>query len=1129
MTALSKKSDLEQINDLFQQSKIEERNYNWDKEIEILKNIEKISLDKNLKEIDAKINYKMGEIYHIAADFQNTKEQVLNRFQLSMESFQKAYDLFKDLEDEEKINATLGFINYLKYVIKSEKGNELILLESAENYFNKAKQMNQDKGNIIDALKMQIFEYRVTFFISAEKIIRIDETTNLKDLVSKTENLMKKTWEELYKHIDLPEMYIYYFLITNICKPQIFGFFITADIFNASLSHYCINELHRLKELIEKLKNSNKLLSILCTGLISQMQNGIGWSFEDQFEQKKYFKRAKKWIKNMENLLSKTNLNCQLINALFYYFTFYNEWSLFSVGLFTEDLKSILENLKNAVNLIPLYLTKISSLPSILYAAGMLIVSALETSLPLNQRIDFAEEALDIIGISKNLMSEEDLSNYKFFKLEIEGCVCEGNAILGILVENKEERAKHLQIASKIFENITDYPKQIDNTPIYINYLRMISYTGRLLARTSSKEPKKVGYYQKAINLLLKRNKMTHHLQRIESLYAEGRTYFELGILTKDKNILKKSYLSYMNTIEYCKNKGFFNLIGTAYVNLAQLDDRLGNYLSAADNYQKAIDSFNQAVLNLTYTRLSKKIEKLKDYTQAWNIIEIAKSYHIKEDHHEAQLHYQQASNILENLREYRYEAPFYSAWAVLEQAEELSKNNKHQESATTYVNSKNKFGTAVETFNSYLSKRTISEREKDRISKLIKVATIRERYCDARYQIEIARLESKKGNHLTAAELYNKSSSLFENLCHTFRIEREKDELTAVYYLCRAWEHMEQADEKQKASLYGIASELFKKASDMFPESRMQKLSLGNALYCSALQCGSLFDKTTELEDKLKFYKKIKMHLRESSKNYQLGGFEQDAQWALATSTFFDGMWHLIQADNEIDATKKDQFLGMATNYLINASNIFDEANYEQKKENVLKYLDMIKNEREILTSALNVIEKPAISASSIGIVAPSCPIEISSQVSLGEMQQYDLQTESELNWHKRIHHIYFYTADGGCIYDQSFKAEEEVSASLVAGGLTGVDALIQEVTQTETKIQIIEKEDMTVLLEHGKYVSAALVTEENLFTLRNKMKQVVQEIEDFFKEELEYFQGNITPFRKIRKFIQKIFEVYK
>ena len=77
-------------------------------------------------------------------------------------------------------------------------------------------------------------------------------------------------------------------------------------------------------------------------------------------------------------------------------------------------------------------------------------------------------------------------------------------------------------------------------------------------------------------------------------------------------------------------------------------------------------------------------------------------------------------------------------------------------------------------------------------------------------------------------------------------------------------------------------------------------------------------------------------MYLRESSKNYKLGGFKQDAQWALATSAFFDGVWHLILADNELDFSKKSEYLNVATNYLNNALKIFDEAGYQQKKEEI-------------------------------------------------------------------------------------------------------------------------------------------------------------------------------------------------
>jgi len=41
-------------------------------------------------------------------------------------------------------------------------------------------------------------------------------------------------------------------------------------------------------------------------------------------------------------------------------------------------------------------------------------------------------------------------------------------------------------------------------------------------------------------------------------------------------------------------------------------------------------------------------------------------------------------------------------------------------------------------------------------------------------------------------------------------------------------------------------------------------------------------------------------------------------------------------------------------------------------------------------------------------------------------KIEQRVKQTESEMNWRKRIHHIYFYTSDGGCIYDHSFKLSD-------------------------------------------------------------------------------------------------------
>ena len=71
-----------------------------------------------------------------------------------------------------------------------------------------------------------------------------------------------------------------------------------------------------------------------------------------------------------------------------------------------------------------------------------------------------------------------------------------------------------------------------------------------------------------------------------------------------------------------------------------------------------------------------------------------------------------------------------------------------------------------------------------------------------------------------------------------------------------------------------------------------------------------------------------------------------------------------------------------------------------------------------------------------------------------------------------------------------------------------------------------MIEQEDVLIMLEYGTHLTAALITEENLITLKQKLKQLVEEVEVFYQEELEAFNGNISVFAKAGKFVQRIFE---
>jgi tetratricopeptide (TPR) repeat protein len=921
-------------------------------------------------------------------------------------------------------------------------------------------------------------------------------------ILKKFDGLIDHIIENLRNQPKLSDYYLHGFLI---CMGYCFhwiGTSVSTDTESLNTKGQLFSYLNKQKEIIDIIDNSSCYATYFearfyAYTIFASFNLILGaYHAETQFEIKSLYKNAKNWHKKAEGLLPNVKFNTSI--------------STYHIVRFSLAIAMIILGY--------------SSTDCVAFGTGALDQTKIEIT-----RLEFANRILNIMDFGKSEVPMVSDPNYKLYNFLKNVELCTVYAVLGDLSKDQNEKSKYIKEASELLENLSDFSKQrIIGNQAYFLYFFFTAIIGVILANNSKEIAEKKRYYEMTIELLESAINTPFNFHRYDNLFLLGKTYHDLGKLLNDEELLKKSFTAYMNAIEFCKLRGFYGLVGFGYVHLAQLEDRLGNFLSASDNYQKAISSFNQALLIFTETTSGKTFEKTNEYLTAWKLIEIAKSYHANEDHTNARINFEQASSILQKIREYRFEAPFYIAWGQLEQAEEISKQNKHEEAAEAYNKSKDLFKDAIETFNSYL-KKEISLEDKQRISNLINVAEIQERYCTARHQIETARLESLKGNHLGSAELYNKASSLFENLCQIYRIKREKDELMSVCYLCKAWENLERGEINQNALLYATASDLFLKASQITNEDRTKKLSLGNSLYCCALESGILFDNSVDLEEKMKNYKKIKMYLRDSSKNYQMGGFEQDAKWVLATSTFFDGIWHLIRSDNEMDFSKKNQYLTLAVEYLKSALNLFEEVGSLQKKENILKYLEMITTEKAILTSALDVIEKPAISESSIGILAPICPVEISSSLSLEEMQKNDLQAESELNWYKRIRHLYLFVRGGICIYDYPFQreteADEAISPGMVSAGLESISMLIQELTSRGSNVKIVEQEDMTIMLEHGKYCSGALITEDNLMILQRKLKQLIQEIEEFYQEELENFKGNISSFSKVGKFIQKYF----
>ncbi|MFX1597327.1 MAG: hypothetical protein ACFFBK_14815, partial [Promethearchaeota archaeon] len=482
-----------------------------------------------------------------------------------------------------------------------------------------------------------------------------------------------------------------------------------------------------------------------------------------------------------------------------------------------------------------------------------------------------------------------------------------------------------------------------------------------------------------------------------------GLLYEEISIIANNSEYLEQSKELFIQVVEESIKQGYFYYAAAANEYIARIEDRLGNHSASADYYEKTFETHKESLKYVMYKPLILRINEKINYTYAWSLIERSKLFHKRENHLQAKEYYEKAYDILKNLSRYKYEADYYSAWILLEEAEHFSKQEMHEIATEKYELTIKAFENATESLNKAL-KESKNKRKNERIGKLIKLAEVRIKHCLARINVEKARILSKQGEYNAAAEHFALAAAEFMEVCNSFTIEKEREELEAGYYLCRAWESMEFAEYYKDSNRFAKASVLFTKAKNLFSSNKMKSLASGNSAFCQALEIGCKFDELTAAKNKAELYPKIKIMLRNAASSYRKGGFENGADWALATSSYFDAAWYLIRADEELRLEEKKKLLDIGSEFLTSASDLFGKAGYKEKEQEVLKQWEMVKKEESIIISALNAIRKPSVSGSTIGITAPACPLETSLSTNLSEIREFSEANPNEDDLGKKL-----------------------------------------------------------------------------------------------------------------------------
>jgi len=961
---------------LLERAKAEEEVYNWIEAAKLYEQVAKSFMDKEMVKKAAETYKMLGYASERAAETVDTAKDYLEQNQYAANAYRNAANLFKQIgtdSDELECEAEIFYINGLVTgsVIEAKKmfSQSYELFIKSSDFFSK----NDDRESLARTLsKAAMASFYLMTYCSDKR--------EIKQVYQKGRDIANEAWK-LSKEVGNIQS-----LAESLFAEGMLSFGVLGIIpfkWNERWREYTKKLLLKCEESLKLAEDSDDSLIL---GMIYFVAGNwychFGIQFiDDEKEQKEYIDNGLMLSEKALVFAKKVKIKSLIIISIWMM-----DYHAFTGARFKYVQKRILNDIREILKIGKIYAGSYNIwhffanfLPSLYYTN-----IAQRSFFTPAQRKTFAENGIEYAEESLKKLSFLPVSAWAYQMLTW------SHSQLAILEISKNERDEHAQKMlqyAKEAKNIAEkYEGGFAPAAGYSSLYRAY----KTLADIAENEENRIKMLSAAIDA---HNKyMEHPIEsRTGIMAAQMRLsllYEELGIITKETNPLMRAKKSFIHMLKEGSERGYHFCAAAAHESNARIEDRLGNHTASAENYEKAQKAHEESLKKIEYKSLKDLVKEKIEYNRAWNQIEKAKVHHKRENHLKAKENYEKASKILEKVLRYKYEVPYYTAWALLEEAEQFSKQDRQDDAIERYEATRISFEDSIKTLEKAI-KRSKVKKEREQIEKLEKVAKIRINYCTARINLEKARILGKQGKHIAAAENFASAASQFRDICTFFKIERERRELEAIYYLCRAWESMELAEKYENPDRFAEASGLFIKASNLFTDSKLKLLASGNSAFCQALEYGCKFDESIETEVKAQLYQQVKAMLRKAESSYDKGGFESVADWALATSTYFDATWHIIRADETLELDEREKLLRIGSKYLKSAAELFSKAGYKDKEMEILKRLNRLEKEEKILVSALNTIQEPSISRSTMGIVAPSCPIEIGHSTRLSEIRE--------------------------------------------------------------------------------------------------------------------------------------------
>ncbi|KXH77290.1 MAG: hypothetical protein AM326_12500 [Candidatus Thorarchaeota archaeon SMTZ-45] len=133
---------------------------------------------------------------------------------------------------------------------------------------------------------------------------------------------------------------------------------------------------------------------------------------------------------------------------------------------------------------------------------------------------------------------------------------------------------------------------------------------------------------------------------------------------------------------------------------------------------------------------------------------------------------------------------------------------------------------------------------------------------------------------------------------------------------------------------------------------------------------------------------------------------------------------------------------------------------------------------------------------------------------------------TLDELDWKQQLVELFIIQEGGLLVYHHEFVENAEIDQVLTAAGISGVQSLFQEITRSETGLNIVTVGEFAILFSHSLTFTTVLISREPYNVLLAKLKELTSSFENMFGMIIQNFEGSLKEFSSAQDLVNSIFQ---